>query len=97
MEGRGVWNKAISLIFGKGFVKTLADSSCVLAGGRGMLFLECNARRNKITMTPSKQITLEKTEILSKRYRNNSCPWGVGRYVTTDLKNISFHRYHINM
>ena len=78
MEGRGVWNKAIALIFGKDFVKTLTDSSCVLAGGRGRLFLECNARRNKITMTPSNQITLEKTEILSKRYHNNFLPLGSG-------------------
>lgn len=67
MEGKGVWNKAISLIFGKGFVKTVTDSSCVLAGGKGKLFLEWNARRNEITMTPSNQITLEKTEILPKR------------------------------
>jgi len=77
MEGRGVWNKAISLIFSKGFVKTLTDSSCVLAGG-GRLFLECNARRNKITMTPSTRITLEETEILSKRYCNYLLPLGSG-------------------
>lgn len=79
MEGRGVWNKALSFIFGMGFVTELVQTACVygVVGG-GRLFLECNASRNKINMTPSNQITLESTKILPKRYCNNVMPLGSG-------------------
>lgn len=87
-EGRGVWNKAESLIFGEGSV-TLTDSSCVPAAGRGRGF-----HRDKVTLTPSDPISLERTGILPKRY--HCLPLGAGCYTTGGLTNFSSHRCHRN-
>lgn len=85
MEGRGVWNKAISVIFGEGLVKTLPDSSCVLAGGRKVLPPVEQTHRDSIAA----DYLGEDSNLLQKV---RECRRALGeRHVTTGLKKQTPH------
>lgn len=58
--------------------------------GGGRFFLQWN----KLTVTPSQQIILEKTEIFSKRYGNDVVPLGSGALCNNRPQK---NRYRINL